>query len=126
MGRPKADAPKYLPFEEAAILWECDFPSRPTLLEELIKERIQNQDSLRRLEDRKEELNVALLAFFKNNRIPGVLYEGFTLAKKIGATVTMNKEKLMLAGVKEEVIKSCQNRKDWETVECRSEREKNV
>lgn len=116
MSKPKK---VYPPFQEAQILWECDFPSKPDLLESLLKERIANKEEQDKLKEREKEINTSLLGFFKNNRIPGVVYEGYTLAKKAGASSTINREALMLAGVKSEVIDQCISRTPWETVECR-------
>jgi hypothetical protein len=109
----------YPPFDEAQILWECDFPSKPKLLESLLKERISNKEEQDTLKEREKQINASLLGFFNNNRIPGVVYEGYTLSRKAGASATINREALMLAGVKAEVIDRCIARTPWETVECR-------
>lgn len=53
------------------------------------------------------------------DRIPGVVYEGFTLSRKAGSSSTINREALMLEGVTEKVINKCISRTPWETVECR-------
>lgn len=116
MAKPKK---VYPPFEEAQILWECDLPSRPELLESLIKERIGLQMSVKLLEEREKEINNSLLSFFRNNRIPGVRYDDYTLSVKDGSAATINREALLLAGVKNEVIDACIKRTPWETVECR-------
>ena len=116
MSKPKK---VYPPFQEAQILWECDFPNKPDLLESLLKERIANKEGQDQLKEREKEINASLLGFFKNNRIPGVVYEGYTLAKKAGASATINREALILAGVQSEVIDRCIARTPWETVECR-------
>ena len=116
MAKPKK---VYPPFEEVQILWECDFPSKPELLESLLKERIENKEEQDKLKEREKEINNSLLAFFTDNRIPGVLYDGYTLSKKAGASATINREALMLEGVKAEVIDKCISRTPWETVECR-------
>ena len=113
----------YSPFEEAQILWECDFPSKPELLESLTKERIENKTEQDRLKEREKEINTSLLAFFTNNRIPGVVYEGYTLSRKAGVSATINREALILAGVRVEVIDRCIARTPWETVECRKGKE---
>jgi len=109
----------YPPFQEVQILWECDFPSRPELLEGLLKRRIHVKNELDRLKEMEKEINNSLLAFFNSNRIPGVMYEGYTVSKKAGASSTINREALLLAGVKSEVIDRCISRTPWETVECR-------
>ena len=114
--KPKTEYP---PFQEAVILWECDFPSRPDLLESLLKERIANKVEADRLEARDKEINASLPAFYDGNRIPGIVYEGYTVAKKSGAQVTVNREALLKAGVKAEVIEACVKRTPWTTVECR-------
>ena len=49
MSKPKK---VYPPFEEVQILWECDFPSRPELLESLLKERIENKEKQDKLKER--------------------------------------------------------------------------
>jgi hypothetical protein len=116
MAKPKKVYPA---FQEVQILWECDFPSRPELLESLLKERIANKEEQDRLKEREREINGSLLAFFSSNRIPGVIYDGYTLSKKSGASSTINREALMLEGVKVEVIDRCISRTPWETVECR-------
>jgi hypothetical protein len=116
---PKKPKTVYPPFQEAQILWECDFPSKPELLESLLRERIGLKQSIDLLEVREKEINVSLLAFFTNNRIPGTVYEGYTISKKSGASSTINREALMLAGVTAEVIDRCISRTPWETVECR-------
>ena len=116
MAKPKK---VYPPFQEAQILWECDFPNKPYLLESLLKERILNKEEQDTLKAREKEINTSLLGFFTNNRIPGVVYEGYTLSRKAGASATINREALMLAGVKAEVIDRCIARTPWETVECR-------
>ncbi len=116
MSKPKK---QYPPFQDAQILWECDFPSRPELLESLLKERIRNKEEQDTLKAREKEINGSLLAFFNNNRIPGTVYDGYTLSVKAGNTVTLNKEALLLAGVKESVIAACVKSTPWETVECR-------
>ena len=121
MAKPKK---VYPPFEEVQILWECDFPSRPELLESLLKERILNKESQDRLKEREKEINGSLLGFFTGNRIPGVVYEGYTLSKKFGASATINREALILAGVKSEVIDRCISHTPWETVECRENKKK--
>ena len=116
MAKPKK---VYPPFQEVQILWECDFPSRPELLEGLLKRRIHVKNELDRLKEMEKEINNSLLAFFNSNRIPGVMYEGYTVSKKAGASSTINREALLLAGVKSEVIDRCISRTPWETVECR-------
>ena len=122
MAKPKK---VYPPFEEVQILWECDFPTRPELLESLLKERIENKEEQDKLKEREKEINNSLLAFFTDNRIPGVLYDGYTLSKKAGASATINREALMLEGVKGEVINRCISRTPWETVECRKGKDGN-
>ena len=121
MAKPKK---VYPPFEEAQILWECDFPWRPELLESLLKERIANKEEQDILKAKEKVINTALLGFFNNNRIPGVVYEGYTLAEKAGASATVNREALILAGVKAEVIDRCIVHTPWETVECRKNKDK--
>ena len=120
MAKPKKQYPA---FQEAQILWECDFPSKPDLLESLIRERIGLKQSIDLLEAREKEINTSLLAFFHNNRIPGVQYEGYTVSVKEGTQVTINREALLLAGAKKEVIDACMKRTPWETVECRKGKE---
>ena len=120
MSKPKKVYPA---FQEAQILWECDFPSKPELLESLLKERIDNKEEQDNLKEREKEINASLLGFFNNNRIPGVVYEGYTLSKKAGVSTTLNREALILAGVKVEVIDRCIARTPWETVECRKGKE---
>lgn len=115
---------EYMPFEDAQILWELDFPSKPELLESLLKERLQVKADKDRATEREKELNVSLLAFFKNNSLPGVTYEGVTYSRKAGASVTVNKEALMKAGVSAEVIDQCVSKTPWETVECRVGKDK--
>jgi hypothetical protein len=88
MGKPKRVYPE---FQEAQILWECDFPSKPELLELLLKERISNKEEQGRLKEREKEINNSLLSFFTNNRIPGVVYERYTLSKKSGVSSTINR-----------------------------------
>jgi len=118
--RPVPKPKKVYPaFQEVQILWECDFPSKPYLFQTLILERISNKEEQDRLKEREKEINNSLLAFFTGNRIPGVVYEGYTLSKKAGASVTINREALILAGVQSEVIDRCVSRTPWETVECR-------
>lgn len=116
---PKPPPKQYPPFEEAVILWECDFPSRPDLLESLLKERIELKATKDAADIREKEINNSLLAFFNANRIPGVKYEGYTVAKKSGNSVNISKESLLKAGVAKEVIEACINRTPWDTVECR-------
>ena len=123
MSKPKK---VYPPFEEVQILWECDFPSKPELLEVLLKRRIDVKNELDRLKKLEKEINNSLLAFFTNNRIPGVMYEGYTLSKKSGASATINREALILAGVKSEVIDRCISHTPWETVECRENKGKDT
>lgn len=120
MAKPKKVYPA---FQEVQILWECNFPSRPELLELLLKERIANKQKQDTLKEREKEINNSLLAFFTDNRIPGVLYDGYTLSKKSGASATINREALMLEGVKAEIIDRCIARTPWETVECRKGKE---
>lgn len=119
MAKPKTIYP---PFQEAQILWECDFPSKPDLLEGLLSRRIHVKNEQDRLKEMEKEINTSLLAFFTNNRIPGVVYEGYTISKKSGASSTINREALMLAGVTAEIIDRCISRTPWETVECRENR----
>lgn len=116
---PKNPPKEYTPFEDAMILWECDFPSKPELLESLIKERIALKDIQDTAKEREKEINASLLAFFNANRIPGVKYEGFTIAKKSGVSVNISKESLLKAGVSKETIEACISRTPWDTVECR-------
>lgn len=116
MGKPKKIYPA---FQEVQILWECDFPSKPELLAELLNERIANKEEQDLLKEREKEINNSLLAFFAGNRIPGVVYDGYTLSKKAGASSTINREALILAGVASETIDRCISRTPWETVECR-------
>lgn len=113
---------QYTAFEEAQILWECDFPSRPELLESLLKERIQNKETKDMLEVREKEINNSLMAFYDNNRIPGVVYDGYTVSKKSGASVNISKEALILEGVSPETIEKCIKRTPWDTVECRKDK----
>lgn len=116
MTKPKKSYPAY---QEAQILWECDFPSKPHLLQSLLAERITIKDTVAALEEREGEINRSLLAFFNGNRIPGTVYDGHTIAVKAGVTVTVDKEALALAGVPVETINRCVKRTEWETVECR-------
>lgn len=120
MAKPKKQYPS---FQEAAILWECDFPSKPELFHKLLRERVACKEQGDAIKEREKEINTSLLAFFKNNRIPGVQYEGYTVGVKEGAQVTINREALLLAGVKKEVIDACMKRTPWETVECRKGKE---
>lgn len=115
---------EYMAFEDAQILWELDFPSKPELLESLLKERLQVKLAKDTAEMREKEINNSLLAFLKNNRIDGVVYEGVTYSKKVGAAVTVNKEALMKAGVSAEVIEACVVKTPWEALECRAGKEK--
>lgn len=119
MAKPKIEYP---PFEEVQILWECDFPSKPDLLESLIKERIRLKEGADAIESRVKEINNSLLAFYTNNGLPGVKYEGYTVAKKSGSQTSINREALVLAGVSVEVIDACIKRTPWETVECREDK----
>jgi len=120
MAKPKKIYPA---FQEVQILWECDFPSKPYLLETLILERISNKEEQDRLKEREKEINNSLLSFFNDNRIPGVVYEGYTLSKKSGVSATVNREALILEGVKAETINRCIYRTPWETVECRKDKD---
>ena len=121
---PKKTPVEYPQFEEAQILWECDFPSRPELLESLLKERIWLKQKSDDMKIREKEINNSLLAFFTGNRIPGVKYEGYTISKKSGAAATINREALLKEGVAVEVIDRCISRTPWETVECREGKSK--
>ena len=121
MGKPKKVYPA---FQEAQILWECDFPYKPELLESLLKERISNKEEQDTLKAREKEINASLLGFFTGNRIPGVVYGGYTLSKKAGVAATINREALILAGVTVEVIDRCISRTPWETVECRENKDR--
>lgn len=123
---PQKPKKSYTPFEDAQILWECDFPNKPELLESLIKERIENQHLQTTLKEREKQINSSILAFFSGNRLDGILYEGYALSKKSGSSSTINREALMLAGVTKEVIDKCISRTPWETVECRLQKENKV
>lgn len=121
MGKPKKVYPA---FEEVQILWECDFPSKPELLNKLLRERIACKEQGDAIKEREKEINNSLLAFFTSNRIPGVVYEKYTVLEKEGVSSTINREALILAGVQSEVIDRCVTRTPWKTVECRKNKGK--
>lgn len=106
-------------FQDAQLLWECDFPNRPDLLEQLVKERVRLKEEQDSIKEQIDNLNNSLLPFLKRNGLRGFYYGDMVIHVQQGTTVTLDKTKLVEAGVAADLIDRCTNKTPWETVAVR-------
>lgn len=112
------------PFPDAQILWECEFPDKPDLLESLVKERIELKRTLDAGAIRVKAINASILEFFKRNRIASTGYDGFSFYFSSGKKTTVSIKSLVEAGIPIATIKQCAKSTPWETIGVRGEGEK--
>jgi len=120
MAKKKSTAIPSTPFQDVQILWECEFPQKPEILEELVRERIRLKHDKDHAETRISEINNSLVEFFKRNRISKTEYDGYTFRHSTGNKVTITAKALIEAGVPIATIKSCSTSTPWETIEVRT------
>lgn len=111
-------------FSDVQILWECEFPDKPGLLESLIREGIGLRASINLTQERIKEINTSVLEFFKRNRIKSTEYEGFSVYLSAGKKTTLSAKALVEAGVPVETIKKCAKSTPWETLGVRRQGDK--
>jgi len=124
MAKKKSPAIPPTPFQDAQILWECEFPDKPDLLESLIRERIGHKAAIDLMEGRIKEINISVLEFFKRNRIKSTEYDGFSIYLSAGKKTTVSVKSLVEAGVSVETIKKCAKSTPWETLGVRRQGDK--
>lgn len=65
----------------------------------LMEQRIQVAEQIKALEEEKKDLDTELTGLMTDHDAPKVLYEGRSVSLVQGSRSTLNKEKLLLAGV---------------------------
>lgn len=99
--------------EDAELIWGIEFPGKPDLLRQLFLERIQLKERMDADKKRTDEINKALLGFYSRQGVESVKWEDWTISRVASSRSTLNKEALVLAGVKAELIAQCTERTEF-------------